>query len=109
MKRTLLSIALSAALLQAVHAQDSSSDLPPTSGASVPISYVGSNARLSLGVDDELDATGEAWGRVASLLELAAHPAQPTPSTFTAEWASPEIRTPAQAAERLRSALTEHR
>ena len=59
MKRTLLSIALSAALLQVVHAQDPSSDVQPTSGASVPISYVGSNARLSLGVDDELDATGE--------------------------------------------------
>lgn len=56
-------------------------------------------AQLTSRVYTELDATGEAWGRVASLIELAAHPAQPTPSTFTAEWASPEIRTPAQAAD----------
>jgi outer membrane protein OmpA-like peptidoglycan-associated protein len=55
MTRTTLSLALGLALLQPAFAQQT----PPPVEGQVPVSYVGSNARLSLGVSDDLDATGE--------------------------------------------------
>ena len=62
MKRSLLSVALSAALVQGAWAQSNPSDggqPPVASDGSVPVSYVGSNARVSLGVNDDLDVLGE--------------------------------------------------
>jgi outer membrane protein OmpA-like peptidoglycan-associated protein len=55
MTRTTLSLALSLALLQPALAQQA----PPPAEGQVPISYVGSNARVSVGVSDDLDAAGE--------------------------------------------------
>lgn len=60
MTRTLLSVALAAALAQPVAAQSvNDQETLPTSGGSVPISYVGSNARVSLGVDQDLRLLGD--------------------------------------------------
>src|SRR5690606_12274765 len=55
MTRTTLSLALSLALLQPALAQVA----PPAAEGQVPISYVGSNARVSVGISDDLDASGE--------------------------------------------------
>lgn len=55
MTRTTLSLALSLALLQPALAQEA----PPAAEGQVPLSYVGSNARVSVGISDDLDASGE--------------------------------------------------
>ncbi|MCP5477271.1 MAG: tandem-95 repeat protein [Rhodanobacteraceae bacterium] len=62
MKRSLLSVALSAALVQGAWAQSNpgeSGQPPIATDGSIPVTYVGSNARVSLGVNDDLDVLGE--------------------------------------------------
>ena len=59
MKRSLLSVALSVALVQGAFAQSNDGQPPVATEGSIPVTYVGSNARVSLGVSDDLDVLGE--------------------------------------------------
>lgn len=56
-------------------------------------------AQLTSRVYSELRQLDQPWSRTAALLELAADRDTITPSTYRPEWASPEIRTPGQAAD----------
>lgn len=56
-------------------------------------------AQLTSRVFSELRQLDEPWARVAQLLELASDRDAVVPSTYRPEWASPEIRTPGQAAD----------
>ncbi|HJT97985.1 MAG TPA: Ig-like domain-containing protein [Rhodanobacteraceae bacterium] len=64
MARSLLPIAIGFALSQAASAQSDAPADPqrPPPDPSVPITYVGSNLRVSLGVDDDGDVLGEILG-----------------------------------------------
>lgn len=57
MRRSPLAVAIALAIAGNVHAQAVPAD-PPARG-SVPVTYVGADTRISLGVDDELDVVGE--------------------------------------------------
>ena len=56
-------------------------------------------AQLTSRVFSELRAMDRPWARVAGLLQLAADRDRAEATTYTPEWASPEIRTPGQAAD----------
>lgn len=56
-------------------------------------------AQLTSRVFSELRAMDRPWSRVAALMELAADRDLTEASTHTPVWASPEIRTPGQAAD----------
>ena len=66
MRRSLLAMSISTVLLSSVYAQQVQPDPnqpPPLSGnASIPMTYVGSDGRVSLGVNDKGDVQGEALG-----------------------------------------------
>lgn len=63
MKRKLLCTAIAATLAGAAGAQPVTSQAtPPAEGALVPITYVGGNGRIGLGIDDEGDLLGELLG-----------------------------------------------
>lgn len=55
--------------------------------------------QLTSRVYSELAQLDEPWGQLAGLLELATDRNLTTPDKYTPEWDSPEIRTPAQAAD----------
>src|SRR5699024_12850445 len=55
--------------------------------------------KLTSRVHYELRQLDQPWARTAALLELAADRDKITPTTYRHEWASPEIRTPEQAAD----------
>lgn len=57
MRPRLLSLAIAAAIASPVAAQ--STNAPPQSTAVVPLSYVGSDTRISLGIDNDGDVEGE--------------------------------------------------
>jgi outer membrane protein OmpA-like peptidoglycan-associated protein len=57
MQRRLLTLAVAAALASVASAQ---SDPPPATEGVVPVSYVGSDTRISLGIEDNGDVLGEA-------------------------------------------------
>jgi outer membrane protein OmpA-like peptidoglycan-associated protein len=61
MRRSLLALSISLALA-AAHAQEPGAPQPPANDPSIPITYVGTNARVSLGVNDDGDVNGEALG-----------------------------------------------
>ena len=56
-------------------------------------------AQLTSRVFSELRQLDAPWARVAALLELATDRDKITPTAYRPEWASPEIRTPGQAAD----------
>ena len=56
-------------------------------------------AQLTSRVFSELRAMDRPWSRVAGLMELAADRDRTEASTYAPVWASPEIRTPGQAAD----------
>jgi outer membrane protein OmpA-like peptidoglycan-associated protein len=56
MRKSLLALAISVALATAAHAQQAPQPPPQPS---VPLSYVGTDTRISLGVDEDLDVLGE--------------------------------------------------
>lgn len=56
-------------------------------------------AQLTLRVSSELEQMNGPWGRVATLVDLAANRDVTTPSEYVPEWKSPEIRTTAQDAD----------
>jgi outer membrane protein OmpA-like peptidoglycan-associated protein len=64
MRRSLLALSISLALSSAATAQQqpTSAQPPAANDASIPLTYVGSNARVSLGVNDDGDVNGEALG-----------------------------------------------
>ena len=65
MTRKLLPLAVAFALSHAASAQDTPSAdpaQPPPPDASIPVTYVGPNLRVSLGIDDEGDVLGEILG-----------------------------------------------
>ena len=57
MRRTPLALSVALALSLPVSAQQVQA--PPPADGTIPVSYVGTNARVSLGVDDDLDLLGE--------------------------------------------------
>jgi len=61
-RRKLLPIAVGLALSSTAFAQSASVSPPPPVDSTIPITYVGSNARVSLGVDDHGDVLGEVLG-----------------------------------------------
>ncbi len=61
--RNLLALAIGLALSSAAFAQaDPSATPPPTGDAMIPVTYVGANARVSLGIDAHGDVLGEVLG-----------------------------------------------
>jgi outer membrane protein OmpA-like peptidoglycan-associated protein len=58
MRPRLLSLAIAAAIVSPVAAQ-STAPAPPQPTAVIPLSYVGSDTRISLGIDDDGDVEGE--------------------------------------------------
>lgn len=66
MTRKLLPLAIGAALSSAAFAQATGSSVdpsqPPPVDSTVPVTYVGSNLRVSLGIDDNGDVLGEILG-----------------------------------------------
>ncbi|MEO7326055.1 MAG: Ig-like domain-containing protein [Dokdonella sp.] len=61
--RNLLALAIGLALSSAAFAQaDPSATPPPTGDAMIPVTYVGANARVSLGVNEHGDVLGEVLG-----------------------------------------------
>lgn len=56
-------------------------------------------AQLTSRVYSEMRQLDQPWGDTASLLELAADRDRIDPARYSAVWASPEIRTPGQAAD----------
>lgn len=63
MRRSLLALSISLALSAAAAAQEpGASPQPAVNDPSIPITYVGTNARISLGVNDDGDVNGEALG-----------------------------------------------
>jgi outer membrane protein OmpA-like peptidoglycan-associated protein len=63
MRRSLLALSISLALSAAAVAQEQAAPpKPQADDASIPITYVGTNSRVSLGVDDDGDINGEALG-----------------------------------------------
>ncbi len=61
MRRSLLALSISLAL-SAAAAQESAPPRPEANDPSIPVTYVGTNARVSLGVNDDGDINGEALG-----------------------------------------------
>ncbi len=59
-RRTLLAVAIGFALSSSAFAQSGSA--PPPVDATIPLTYVGSNARVSLGVDSHGDVLGDVLG-----------------------------------------------
>ena len=61
MRRSPLAMAIALAISGNICAQDTPADPPADSsvGGSVPVTYVGANTRVSLGVDDDLNVVGE--------------------------------------------------
>lgn len=63
MRRSLLALGIALALSPAVHAQENGAQPKPAQNdPSIPLTYVGSNARVSLGINDDGDINGEALG-----------------------------------------------
>jgi outer membrane protein OmpA-like peptidoglycan-associated protein len=60
MRRRLLTLAIASVLSTPVAAQSTTAVPPPTDGV-VPLSWVGSDTRVSLGIDDDGDVEGEAF------------------------------------------------
>lgn len=61
--RNLLAVAIGLALSSAAFAQADPSSAPPLTGdAMIPVTYVGANARVSLGVNEHGDVLGEVLG-----------------------------------------------
>ncbi|ANB19774.1 Ig-like domain-containing protein [Dokdonella koreensis] len=58
----LSSLALCGLLAASAAAQPPADPAPPRGDASVPVTYVGTNARVSLGIDDDGDVLGEILG-----------------------------------------------
>jgi outer membrane protein OmpA-like peptidoglycan-associated protein len=62
MRHTLLAMSIAAVLCSPAMAQQAPGETPPATDASIPVTYVGSNARVSLGVNEHGDVQGEALG-----------------------------------------------
>ncbi|MCQ4166548.1 Ig-like domain-containing protein [Tahibacter harae] len=63
MRRSLLALSISFALCSAAAAQNTAApDRPAANDPSIPLTYVGANARVSLGVNEDGDVNGEALG-----------------------------------------------
>lgn len=63
MRRSLLALSISLALSATAVAQDQAAPPEPQANdSSIPITYVGTNSRVSLGVNDDGDINGEALG-----------------------------------------------
>lgn len=63
MRRSLLALSISLALTTAAVAQEQAAPpKPQANDPSIPITYVGTNSRVSLGVNDDGDINGEALG-----------------------------------------------
>jgi outer membrane protein OmpA-like peptidoglycan-associated protein len=61
MRRRLLSLAIASVLASPVAAQSTADPPPQPSDAVVPLSWVGSDTRVSIGIDDDGDFEGEAF------------------------------------------------
>lgn len=74
-RRKLLPVAIGFALSSTLSAQvvppGSPAGPPPGADATVPVTYVGSNARVSLGIDDDGDVLGEVLGILGKTDERA--------------------------------------
>ncbi|TDR48896.1 outer membrane protein OmpA-like peptidoglycan-associated protein [Tahibacter aquaticus] len=63
MRRSLLALSIALALSATAHAQENgATPKPAVNDPSIPLTYVGANARVSLGVNEDGDINGEALG-----------------------------------------------